>query len=75
MIVSLHTTHRDCLAAIKSKRVGQRFAMLQRWRKDVYVMWLMCDLKERVVQVRIRTVNFRYFVLKFIGWKFVSFGG
>ena len=35
------------VSAAEDKRVDRRHAMLRRWKKDVFLMF-MCDLKERV---------------------------
>lgn len=34
------------VSAAEEERMGRRRAMLRRWKKDVLVTWLMCDLKE-----------------------------
>ena len=36
------------ISAAEDERVGQRRAMLQRWKKDVFLTLFMCDLKESV---------------------------
>lgn len=46
------------VSAVEEERVGLRRALLQRWKKNVLVMFLMCDLKERVgfwMMLRFRT--------------------
>ena len=36
------------VSAAEDERVGRRRAMLQRWKKDFFLMLFMCDLKESV---------------------------
>ena len=36
------------VSAAEDERVGRRHAMLRRWKKDVFLMLFMCDLKESV---------------------------
>ena len=36
------------VSAAEDERVGRRRAMLQRWKKDVFLTLFMCDLKESV---------------------------
>ena len=36
------------VSAAEDERVGQRRAMLRRWKKDVFLTLFMCDLKESV---------------------------
>ena len=34
--------------AAQDERLGRRYAMLRRWKKDVFLTLFMCDLKESV---------------------------
>ena len=36
------------VSAAEDERVGQRRAMLRRWKKDVFLTLFMCDFKESV---------------------------